>query len=45
VLARARGLYGMAGVNSGDDERDQSRGVCGPTCVARCILISQSKIS
>ena len=45
VLASARGLDGAAGVNAGNDERDESRGVCGPTCVARCILISQSKIS
>jgi hypothetical protein len=45
VLAGARGLDGAAGVNTGDDERDDSRRVCGPTCVARCILISQIKIS
>jgi len=45
VLAGAGGLDGAAGVNTGDDERDQNRSVGGPTCVARCILISQSKIS
>jgi hypothetical protein len=45
VLASVRGLDGMAGINTGDDERDESRGVCGPTCVPRCILISQSNNS
>ena len=45
VLAGAGGLNGVASVNTGDDERDESRGVCGPTCVARCILISQSNNS